>query len=274
MRRLLKIELNKTLNYNVFKVLGILYVASFLISIIVLPFIKLETNITGENDILDIPSFYTFPVIWDSYAWIASKSNLFLAIIVIFLIGNEYSFKTFRQQHIDGLSRSELLVGKFIMIALIALANTALIFLFGWIFGLIYSSGYYFSDTISHLYMLGLYFIQAVSYMILALFLTIWLRNKTLSMVVLLVYSLILEPILRLVVKKYIWAKLGLFFPVRVVTKLTPIPDNGVVAFIKSNAELTGLMDSLPGYLNVLLAIGYSFLFYFLAHRILMKRDL
>ncbi len=274
MMRLLKIEWNKTLNYNVVKVLGILYVLSFLIAIIVIPLIELRINMTGESDVLDVASFYSFPVIWDTYAWLASKSNLFLAIIVIFLAGNEYSYRTFRQHIVDGLSRSELLLGKLIVIGLIALANTLLIFLLGWIFGLIYSSGYFFSDTVSHLYMLGIYFIQAVSYMILALFLTIWLRNKTLSMVVLLVYSIIIEPILRLVLKKYVWTKLGLFLPVKVVTKLTPIPDNGVVAFIRANAEINGLTESLPLYLNVILAVVYAVVFYMLAHRILLKRDL
>ena len=175
---------------------------------------------------------------------------------------------------IDGLSRDELLTGKLLVIGVIALANTLLIFIFGWIFGLIYSTGYSFYDTISNIYILGIYFIQAVAYMIMAMFLVIWLRNKTLSMVVLLVYSLILEPIIRLVVKKYVWVKLGLFFPVKVTTKMTPIPENGLIEFIKVNAEVNGFGQSLPLYLNVILAFGYSLIFYLIARRILLKRDL
>jgi len=274
MNRLLKIEWGKTWNYNVFKILGAIYVVSFLISIIVLPLIQVKTNLTTETDLLDIKSFYTFPIIWDTYAYLAGKSNLFLAIIVIFLIGNEFSFRTFRQNVIDGLSRDELLVGKLLVIGVIALANTIMIFILGWIFGLVYSSAYTFYDTISNLYILGIYFIQAVSYMILALFITIWLRNKTLSMVVLLVYSLIIEPIIRLLVRKYVWVKLGLFFPVKVTTKLTTIPENGIIEFIKTNVELNGFGESLPLYLNVILAIAYSVIFYLIARRILLKRDL
>lgn len=274
MNRLFRIEWGKIWNYNVFKILGIIYVASFLISIIALPLIEIKTNLTADNDLLDIRSFYSFPIIWDTYAYLAGKANLFLAVIVIFLIGNEFSFKTFRQHVIDGLSRDDLLTGKLIVICTIALANTILIFLFGWIFGLIYSSAYTFVDTISHIYILGIYFIQAVSYMVLALFLTIWLRNKTLTMVVLIVYSLILEPIIRLVVRKYVWVKLGLFFPVKVTTKLTTLPENGLIEFIKANVEINGFGDSLPLYLNVILAISYSILFYLIARRIMNKRDL
>lgn len=274
MMRLFKIEWSKTWNYNVFKVLGIIYVVSFLISVIALPLIQLKTNLTADADILDIKSFYTFPVIWDTYAYLAGKSNLFLAIIVIFLVGNEYSFRTFRQHVIDGLSRDELLLGKLVVIGVIALANTLMIFVFGWIFGLIYSSDYSFIDTISKLYVLGIYFVQAVGYMILALFLTIWLRNKTLSMVVLLIYYLILEPILGLVLRKYVWVKLGLFLPVKVMKKLTTIPENGLVEFIKVNAEVNGFGESLPMALNLLLALLYSVVFYLIARRILLKRDL
>lgn len=274
MNRLLKIEWGKTWNYNVFKILGIIYVVSFLLSIIVLPLVQVKFNMAAETDMLDIKSFYTFPVIWDTYAYLAGKSNLFLAIIVIFLIGNEFSFRTFRQHVIDGLSRDELLIGKLLVIGVIALANTLMIFVLGWIFGLIYSSGYTFHDTISNLYILGIYFIQAVSYMIIALFLAIWLKNKTLAMIVLLVYSLILEPIIRLIVRKYVWVKLSLFFPVKVTTKLTPIPENGLIEFIKTNVELNGFGESLPLYLNVILAIAYSVIFYLLARQIMLKRDL
>lgn len=274
MNRLLKIEWGKTWNYNVFKILGIIYVVSFLLSIIVLPLVQVKFNMAAETDMLDIKSFYTFPVIWDTYAYLAGKSNLFLAIIVIFLIGNEFSFRTFRQHVIDGLSRDELLIGKLLVIGVIALANTLMIFVLGWIFGLIYSSGYTFYDTISNMYILGIYFIQAVSYMIIALFLAIWLKNKTLAMIVLLVYSLILEPIIRLIVRKYVWVKLSLFFPVKVTTKLTPIPENGLIEFIKTNVELNGFGESLPLYLNVIMAIAYSVIFYLLARQIMLKRDL
>ncbi len=273
-KKLFLIESGKILPYRVFQILGIIYVVSFLISIIALPFIKLETSISPEMDVLDIPSFYTFPVIWDTYAWLASKANLFLAIIVIFIVGNEYSFRTFRQHVVDGLSRTDLLNGKVISIITIALANTLLIFLCGLIFGFIYSSAYDVYDVFSRMYLVGIYFLQAVAYMILAMFIVIWLRNKTLSIVVLLVFSVILEPIIRLVLRKYVWAKISLFFPVRSITKLSPIPENGLVSFIKANAELNGLTESLPLYGGILVVLFYVFLFYWGSKKILQHRDL
>lgn len=274
MKKLIRIEWGKTWNYNVFRILGLIYIVSFLISIFVLPFIEVKTQLTDQADILDIKSFYTFPIIWSSYAYLASKANIFLAIIVIFLAGNEYSFRTFRQQVIDGLSREELLLGKLLIIGAIALANTILLFVLGWIFGLVYSADFSFVEAISEFYMLGIYFVQAVAYMIIALFVVIWLRNKTLSIVVFLAYSVLIEPILRLILNKKVWSDFGLYMPMKVTTKLTPIPNNGLVEFIKVNGELNGFGGSLPLGVNLLLAVVYAGIFYMIARAILLKRDL
>jgi len=159
-------------------------------------------------------------------------------------------------------------------IVTIALANTLLILLCGIIFGLIYSSAFDLYDVFSRIYLLGVYFLQAVAYMIFALFIAIWLRNKTLSIVVLAIYSLIIEPIVRLVLRKYVWVKIGLFFPVRSITKLTPIPENGLLSFIKANAEISGITQSLPLYGGIIVVLLYVVIFYLLSKMILEKRDL
>lgn len=274
MMKLLRIESVKVLPYRVFQILAILYAGAFLLSISVIPFIKMNVNIGENQDLLNLKSLYFFPQIWDTFAYLAAKSNIFLAIIVIFLVGNEYSYNTFRQHVVMGLSRQELLNGKLLVILGIALVNTLLVFVFGLIFGFIYSSGFSFQDIFSHLYMLGIYFVQAVSHMIVAMMIAVWLRNKTLAMVVLIVYQFILEPILRLVLRKYVWVKLGLFFPMRVITRLIPMPDLAITEMIKNNTDLKEMSMSLPIWANLLLAVGYSLIFYLVTRAILMRRNL
>jgi len=95
-----------------------------------------------------------------------------------------------------------------------------------------------------------------------------------LSMVVLLIYTLIVEPIIRLVINKYVLAKAGLFFPAKVITKLTPIPENGLVEFVRANAEVNGIGGSLSLPLNITLAVVYTVIFYMISRQILLKRDL
>ncbi|MFA6483439.1 MAG: hypothetical protein WCW62_12725, partial [Bacteroidales bacterium] len=228
----------------------------------------------NSKDILNLKSLYYFPQIWDTFAYFAAKSNIFLAIIVIFLIGNEYSYNTFRQHVVNGLSRQELLNGKMLVIFGIALANTLMVLVFGIIFGIIYSSGYTFQDVYSHVYMLGIYFIQAVSHMIAAMMIAVWLRNKTLAIVVLIVYQYILEPIIRLLVNKFVLAKLGLFFPMRVIVRLTPMPDIAITELFKANTSFKEMALTLPLWANLLLALGYSMIFYLITRAILVRRNL
>jgi ABC-2 type transport system permease protein len=274
MMKLLRIESVKVLPYRVFQILAVLYAGAFLLSVSILPLIKINTTLADNQDILNLKTLYLFPQIWDTFAYFAAKSNIFLAIIVIFLVGNEYSYNTFRQQVVIGLSRQELLDGKLLVIVGIALVNTLMVFLSGLIFGLIYSSGFTFQDIWSHVYMLGIYFIQAVAHMIAAMMIAVWLRNKTLAMVVLIVYQFILEPILRLVLNKFIWVKLGLFFPMRVITRLTPMPDIAITELIKTNTDLKGMAMTLPLWTNLLLALGYGVIFYLITRAILTRRNL
>jgi hypothetical protein len=149
-----------------------------------------------------------------------------------------------------------------------------MVLVFGIIFGLIYSSGYSFHDVFSHLYMLGIYFIQAVSHMLAAMMIAVWLKNKTLATVVLIVFQFIGEPILRLVLNKLIWVKLGLFFPMRVITRLTPMPDLAITEMLKENTDLQALTMKLPLWLNLLLVLGYSLIFYLITRSILRRRNL
>ncbi len=274
MMKLLRIESVKVLPYRVFQILAILYAGAFLLSVMVFPLITFKTNLVGNKDILDLKSLYFFPTIWNTFCYFAAKSNIFLAIIVIFLVGNEYSYNTFRQQVVNGLSRMDLLNGKLLVILGIAVANTLMIFAFGIIFGLIYSTGYTFSDVFSNLYMLGIYFIQAVAHMLVALMVAVWLKNKTLAIVGLIVFQIILEPILRLTVNKFIWDDMGFYFPMRVITKLTPMPDFAITEMLKANSEFGNMTRTLPLGINLMLAVGYGLIFYLITRAILMKRNL
>jgi ABC-type transport system involved in multi-copper enzyme maturation permease subunit len=274
MKKLIKIESQKVLPYRVFQILAILYAGAFLLSVIVIPLIKLNVEAVNNQDILKLDTLYNFPAIWSFFSYLAAKSNIFLAIMIIFLAGNEFSYNTFRQHVVNGLSRGELLNGKLLVIVGIALANTALVFVLGLVFGLIYSTEYTFHDVLSHIYMLGIYFTQAVAHMLTALMIVVWLRNKTLSIVVLVIYQFILEPLVRILLNKFVLAKIGLFFPMRVITRLIPLPDLAITEMVKANSEFGQMTQSLPLWLNLVLVIGYSSVFFMISRVILARRNL
>ncbi|MFC2118699.1 hypothetical protein ACFLSY_08655, partial [Bacteroidota bacterium] len=214
-------------------------------------------------------------IIWNSYAWLASKFNIFLAIMIIFLIGNEFSFRTFRQHIIDGLSKKEIIYGKLLVIFLISIGSFLVIFISSLIMGLIYSDDYSFSLMFENIPILFIYLLQACAYMSMAMFIAIFIRNKTVSIVVFLIYSMIVEPSVRFLLGKYVLSDLMHYFPAKVIFKLTPLPENALISFVKVNAESEGFIGpGIPLYLNILLAVFYASIFIFFSYRIIKKRDI
>lgn len=109
----------------------------------------------------------------------AGYLNLFLAIIVIFFVCNEFSNKTIRQNIINGLSRTEFILSKLYLILIFSLAATLLIFLTGLILGLIHSKDVDIGDIFSNRlqFILG-YFIEVVTYLIFAYFIAFLLKRQ------------------------------------------------------------------------------------------------
>jgi len=236
--------------------------------------------VTSRMDIT-VPGFstdylYQFPNIWEFFPWIASWFNLLLGILIIVITGNEYTFRTFRQHIVDGLSRSQLLQGKAFLIIMIAVYSFLMVLFFTLIFGFIFSSEYSDGAFFSKSYILLVYFIQAIAYMSLGFLLAVFFRNTALAIVLFFLYRLIIEPVLRL----FFPIQLRQYFPMKVISNLTPTPEflsisSGDQASDSLNFREMGLMaEDLPVYFNLLLAVTYISIFVGLAYLLLRKRNL
>ncbi|HPF92952.1 MAG TPA: hypothetical protein PLV65_03400, partial [Tenuifilaceae bacterium] len=113
-KKLLAIEGRKTLFYPTFRTIIGLHALLFLIVALVASNINL--NIEG----IRIDKVFQFPHLWNTLAWIASWFNLLLGILAIMLTCNEFQFRTFRKQLIDGLTRNELIIAKLFVITSLA----------------------------------------------------------------------------------------------------------------------------------------------------------
>src|SRR5690242_16940397 len=69
---------------------------------------------------------FTFPEVWHTVAFASSIFVFIPSIVVIMFITNEYSYKTHRQNIIDGWSRNQFLTGKLIDVLIISLITTAI----------------------------------------------------------------------------------------------------------------------------------------------------
>jgi len=216
MRRLLQIELIKVKSYRTFwAILGI-YALIFVLAT------STMGMVVPENPTY---SFFGFPDIWHNLASVASYLNILPGILIIMLIANEYTFKTFRQNLIDGLSRKELVYSKFILIGVIAFLCIFFILLWGLLRGIL--AGYFnaISEIYQKTYFLSYLFMQIVGYMSLAALITFIFKRAAISILIFLVYIVALERIVRWRVSDDI----DRFFPMKVFGGL--ISDIGSISF-------------------------------------------
>ena len=275
MKKLFKLEKIKSLSYPAFKTLMIIHFLLFFLVILI-----------GSRFHFSIPGFsvkglYQFPNIWEFFPWVASWFNLFLAIVVIILVGNEFSFRTFRQNVIDGLSRNDLIRGKLILIFTIAVYTFLMVLLAILIFGIINTKNFSFEIVFENSYLILIYFVQAIGYMTLGMLLAIIFRNNALSIIMFILYFFPIEPIIRVIfnegARKY--------FPIKIISNLTPMPEFITMTSEKSFTNASGtssldfseigiLPEKLPLGITVVLAAGYIGFFIALSTILLNKRIL
>ena len=136
--RLLKIEFKKIVGNKSFKVFSLMFLV-FLPALAILAPLFVNFDINGEDFYPFIPSDYEAS--WYAISFISSWFCFFLlSFILIYHITNEYTYRTVRQNVIDGFNRNDYIKGKvYLMLTLLGLA-TLYVFLIGIIGGLIFSS--------------------------------------------------------------------------------------------------------------------------------------
>ncbi|MFK7749540.1 MAG: ABC transporter permease [Kordia sp.] len=134
MLRLLQIEFQKLWLNRTSRIL--IYISFvFPLSILILSAIKI--NFFGLFTIdLSETQIFEFPYIWHITTFFIAFFKLFFAIVVVSMIGNEYSNRTLKQNLIDGLSKKEVILSKFYFILAYTALVTVLVFVITLILGI------------------------------------------------------------------------------------------------------------------------------------------
>lgn len=145
---------------------------------------------------LDTLSYFQFPKVWKSMAYLSSWiSFFFLPFIAINIVAQEYEQKTLRQCIINGQERTEFLLGKVAIMAGINLFTVALTGLISLIVGFIsgdsYSSFYEGSEALFFL------FVQNAGYMSFAFMLSVTLKRAAAAFAIFFPYILFIERLIR-----------------------------------------------------------------------------
>ncbi|MBT8238081.1 MAG: ABC transporter permease, partial [Croceitalea sp.] len=179
MVRLLQIEFIKLWNNRASKVLITSYFV-LLTSIALIAAIKFDIGPVKFH--LAEQGIFNFPYIWHFNTFVTAFFKLFLAIVIVSMMANEYSNKTIKQNLIDGLSKKEFIYSKFLTVVSFSLISTVFVFAVSLILGLIYSDYNEISIIFSDLEFLGAFFIKLVGFFSFCLFLGILVKRSAFAL--------------------------------------------------------------------------------------------
>ena len=272
MMRLIQIELRKIIPYKMFWVMSGIYLLSLVFFAYGLP--SLIDYFTMKSDVPEIKLLmkflYNFPDIWQNLAWAASLRffiKIFIGIIMIILVTNEYAYLTIRHNVFNGLSRTEFLLSKVYVAILLSIAATFLILITGTTLGMIYSSTISFQAFFSKMIFLLGYFIELLTFLLFSMMVGILVKRTGFAIGLLFVY-----PIIELIVQQKIPESIQPFLPLNAMNHILRTPNTSLIQF-KSPEFNVDLQTGLQGQ-DIIVALLYAALFTGISLWVIRNRDL
>jgi ABC-2 type transport system permease protein len=261
MLHLLKIEWLKVKNYRTFWILsGLFLISIFGINYITYMIQDSQPKNAMTNAIIGSPPF-EFPEVWHTVTYMSSFLLFIPGLLMIISITNEFSFKTHRQNIIDGLSRTQFIGVKLVLVTIVALFSTIAVAITTVSFGLGEKSTFSSTGIEYLLY----FFIQALSYTGIALLFGILFRRSGIAIGVFFLYVTVLENFLGAILNKY-YDPVGFFLPLESSDNLIPFP------FFRN---MTKKLLVKPDLQYLLIAAGiYLLIYYFISRRKFEKANL
>ncbi|MBF8149481.1 ABC transporter permease subunit [Winogradskyella sp. F6397] len=275
MLRLIQLELQKLWLNRASRVLIII---SFILPFTVLILSSIKINFFGFFTLeLGELGIFNFPIIWHITTFFAAQFKFFFAIVVVSMIGNEYSNKTLKQNLIDGLSKKEFILSKFYTIVFFSLCATILIGLATFTIGMYYSSYTEANIIFRESEFLLAYFVKLVGFFSLCLFLGMLVKRSAFALGFLFILYILEWIIFGLVSWQAdsldIAFNVKQFFPLESMWNLINQPMQRVV--MTKFPDKTDIMyDYAVHWYEVAIVLGWTAIFIFSSYRILKKRDL
>ncbi|RYF91571.1 MAG: hypothetical protein EOO03_01040 [Chitinophagaceae bacterium] len=174
MQSLLKIEWLKLKNYMVFKVLSIFFVVGVVLTNYIV--YSVNKNIVGSIKPINLVAAfnpYTFENTWQTTSYATGYLLILPALLIIILVTNEFSFRTSRQNIIDGWSRQEFIHVKMMLALLISIASTLLVILTAAGFAM-FSKSEFSLNGFDHV---GYFLLKSFSYNMMAILVSVLIRR-------------------------------------------------------------------------------------------------
>jgi len=268
MNRLLKIEWLKLKNSKAFIIIGGFYVLC--LSLVAYGMGSFEVTAGSDEGLkttinLGKLGVFDFPYIWQNITYIAGFFKYILAILVVIFVCNEYTYRTVRQNVIDGLSRQEFITSKILTILVFAAVSTILTVVITTILGVLFSNNQALDVILLKTDFVLAYFLEVSVYLIFSLFVASLIKRTGFVIITLVLYTFVIEPIA-------VWQigdPVGAWLPVQSIREMSEFPFK---RYAKDIIDLDIMEDAgVSGMFRTLLyGIGFGWLTYYVFN----KRDI
>ena len=207
----------------------------------------------------------------------AAIFKFFLLLVIVSMMANEYSYKTLKQNLIDGLSKKEFILSKFYTIVFFSFCATVLIGVATFLIGLYYSSYTEATIIFREIEFLLAYFVKLVGFFSLCLFFGMLLKRSAFALgflVILYIFEwLVFWGAYEAFGSADTAFKVKNFMPLESMYKLIDQPIQRIV-MTKFPEKTDIVYDYAVHWYEIVVVLGWTTLFIFLSYRLLKKRDL
>lgn len=264
MKQLVSIEYSKLRKLNSLRVILLIYMVMIPLWMF-MTILGIESNQLMKVLLPKAEVFCSFPHVWSFTTYCASFFNVLMGVTIVIITCNEIQFKTMRQNVIDGLTKREVILSKFMAILMISTIITVYTSLVAMILGLIYSGP---ENIYQNVHYIFVYFLQTLGYFSFAFLLASLILRPAVSIIT----FVLLFPI-ETVVGVFLPRNVYAFFPLNVFSKLTPFPFSNILVQMEENKRNVSIWV-MPEWMNSCIALGYIILFFVIAYYVLKRRDL
>ncbi|HET6254346.1 MAG TPA: ABC transporter permease [Puia sp.] len=264
MLNLLRIEWMKFKNYRTFWILvGIIVLAIPGVNYAVYSIVS-AVNSKDKSPGAPILNLFGFPDGWHTVCYVSSMLFIMQAILIITLTTNEFTFKTHRQNIIDGWSRSAFISVKFAEVFLLSVLSTLTVLLTVLAFGYLAGTGEAHVSVWQGSRFLFFYFVQVISYSMIAFVIAVLIKRSGLAIGLFLIY-MIVEQVVMGIITNLLKLPAGQYLPEESTDRLIPFPGLHLMSQLEWEHRI-------PGYLTA--AAIYLIIYCVVTGRYFLKSDL
>lgn len=273
MRHLLSIEYSKLKNLNAIKVILLIYmvivplfmyVASEFLYGILFPALK-QTIPAITHKPFAYPQIWEFSEVLKYTFYCASYFHVLVSLILVIIVSNEFSYRTAKQNIIDGMTKKQLIFSKLAILVFLSLFVTLYNCLLALVLGLINSDTV---DLYANSHYIFVFFFQSFCYFSIALFFVTVIRHTAMSLVTVIVF-----PVVDFIAGKIIPPMIYVFFPLNIFSTLTPSPVRKEVLLMQESQTKEKVLELELWQLGGL-AAAFVLLLYLASYMSIKRRDL